>query len=646
MAKNKNNTRNPASPLFKRLTRMLSGPIVNYRTQVARQEKRADLDKYRYRFRSMSGQEFKRHDSNMSQNYNLFTSAAFRNQNRAERYTDFEQMEYMPEIATALDIYADEMTTSNEYDRLLNIDCLNHEIKTILESLFYDVLNIEFNCFGWARSMCKYGDFFLYMDIDEKTGITSVIGMPNNEVERLEGMDESNPNYVQYQWNGAGMTFENWQVAHFRILGNDRYNPYGTSVLDPARRIWRQLTLLEDAMIAYRVVRAPERRIFKIDVGNIPPQDIPQYMEKVKTEMKRNSLVNANTGRVDLRYNPLSLEEDYFIPMRGGVGSDITSLAGAASLNDIEDVKYLRDKLFAAIKIPQSYLTNLEGGAEDKTTLAQKDIRFARTIHRLQRSLVSELEKMAIVHLYTLGFRGQDLLGFKITLNNPSRLAELQQLEYMKTKFETATSVPEGTFSKRWVASNILGMSDSEFLRNQRETFYDRKYQQSLESIVDEDAEAEALGGDLGGGGDLGDGLGLDDDALDLGADDAGGAEAEEEDVLLSTPGRREDNPTRHEGAAYKKVDVDKRRGSANRHSQGPMKRELKRMVRGPEAGSTSRTKFPGRVGIPDLKSLVGLEEKIKPIYTRDERILFENTTKVRLLVDQMEKKGDREDEA
>ena len=150
--------------------------------------------------------------------------------------------------------------------------------------------------------------------------------------------------------------------------------------------------------------------------------------------MKRNSLVNASTGRVDLRYNPLSLEEDYFIPVRGGVGSEITSLPGAKSLDDIDDVKYMRDKLFAAIKIPQSYLTNLEGGTEDKTTLAQKDIRFARTIHRLQRSLVSELEKMAIVHLYTLGFRGQDLLGFKITLNNPSRLAELQQLEYIKQR--------------------------------------------------------------------------------------------------------------------------------------------------------------------------------------------------------------------
>ena len=417
---NERNTRNPAAPLFKRLTRLLSGPIVNYRAQIARQEKRGDLDKYRNRFRSMSGQEFKRHDNNLSQNYNLFTSAVFRNQNRAERYIDFEQMEYMPELASALDIYADEMTTSNEYDRMLNISCINQEIKIILEALFYDVLNIEFNCFGWARSMCKYGDFFMYLDVDEKMGVTSVIGMPNNEVERLEGQDTTNPNYIQYQWNGAGMTFENWQVAHFRILGNDRHAPYGTSVLDPARRIWRQLTLLEDAMIAYRVVRAPERRVFKIDVGNIPPQDIAQYMEKVKTEMKRNSVVDATTGRVDLRYNPLSLEEDYFIPMRGGVGSDIVSLPGAKSLDDIEDVKYMRDKLFSAIKIPQAYLTNLEGDAEDKTTLAQKDIRFARTIQRLQRSVVTELEKIGIVHLYTLGYRGEDLISFDLTLNNPS----------------------------------------------------------------------------------------------------------------------------------------------------------------------------------------------------------------------------------
>ena len=644
MANNSRNTRNNASPLFKRLTRLLSGPIVNFRAQQARQDQRNNLDKYRYRFRSMSGQEFKRADNNMSQNYNLFTSAAFRNQNRSERYQDFEQMEYMPEIASALDIYADEMTTSNEYDKMLDITCLNLEIKTILNSLFYEVLNLDFNAFGWARSMVKYGDFFLYLDIDEKMGVTSVIGLPNNEVERLEGQDSSNPNYVQYQWNGAGMTFENWQVAHFRILGNDKYSPYGTSCLDPARRIWRQLVLLEDAMIAYRVVRAPERRMFKIDVGNIPPQDVAQYMEKVKTEMKRNSLVDANTGRVDLRYNPLSLEEDYFIPMRGGVGSDIQSLPGAASLNDIEDVKYLRDKLFAAIKIPQAYLTNLEGGNEDKSTLAQKDIRFARTIHRLQRSIVAELEKMAIVHLYTLGYRGQDLLSFKITLNNPSRLAELQQLEYMKTKFDTATGVPEGVYSKRWVARNILGMTDTEFLRNQRETYYDRKYQQSLEALAEQDAMADAGGEGLGDlGGDMG---GLD----DLGGEELGGAELggeapAEETPLLATPGRREDNPTRHQGAPHIKKKVDNRVGSAEKHSSGPFRRELRRAVKGPEAGSTSRTLHPGKTTLAALRSNIGLEEENRPTYTNDETTLFENTTKVTRLVEAMERSEAKKNE-
>ena len=654
MANNTRNTRNNASPLFKRLTRLLSGPIVNFRAQQARQDQRNNLDKYRYRFRSMSGQEFKRADNNMSQNYNLFTSAAFRNQNRAERYVDFEQMEYMPEIASALDIYADEMTTSNEYDKMLDITCLNLEIKTILNSLFYEVLNLDFNAFGWARSMCKYGDFFLYLDIDEKMGVTSVIGLPNNEVERLEGQDSSNPNYVQYQWNGAGMTFENWQVAHFRILGNDRHPPYGTSVLDPARRIWRQVVLLEDAMIAYRVVRAPERRIFKIDVGNIPPQDVAQYMEKVKTEMKRNQLVDATTGRVDLRYNPLSLEEDYFIPMRGGVGSDITSLPGAKSLDDIEDVKYMRDKMFAAIKIPQSYLTNLEGDTEDKTTLAQKDIRFSRTIQRLQRSIISELEKIAVVHLYTLGFRGEDLLSFDLKLNNPSRLAELQQLEYLRTKFDTANAIPEGTYSKRWVAQNILGLSDDEYLRNQRETFHDRKYQQALEAVTEQGAE-DALGGDLGGGD-----LGGDDLGGDLGGDDLGGGDegGGDDSPLLTAPGRREDmteadDVNHYEKSSYKTV--QKRGGDRRRHDRsGPTSRNIKNTAipEAPRLG-TNRARSPGRVRVRDLgigkmdfKSLVGLEEQKSSIYTSAETTLLEDTKKVRRLVEQLESTEVETDEA
>ena len=166
-------------------------------------------------------------------------------QSRLTRYSDFDQMEYTPELASALDIFADEMTTFNVYNKMLKIQCPDEEIKQILETLFYKVLNLEFNLFGWSRTMCKYGDFYLYLDLDAEMGIKNVIGLPSREIERLEGEDKNNPNYIQFQWNSAGVTFENWQVAHFRILGNDKFAPYGTSVLDSSRRIWRQLTLLE-----------------------------------------------------------------------------------------------------------------------------------------------------------------------------------------------------------------------------------------------------------------------------------------------------------------------------------------------------------------------------------------------------------------
>ena len=182
--------------------------------------------------------------------------------------------------------------------------------------------------------------------------------------------------------NSANMTFENWQIGHFRVLGNDRYAPYGTSVLEPARRIWRQLTLLEDAMMAYRIVRSPERRVFYIDIGNIAPQDVEQYMERVKTTMKRNQIVDSKTGRVDLRYNPMSIDEDYFIPVRANNNTRVENLPGGTYTGDIDDVKYLRDKLFSALKVPASYLSRAEGADEDKATLAQKDIRIARTIQR------------------------------------------------------------------------------------------------------------------------------------------------------------------------------------------------------------------------------------------------------------------------
>ena len=211
---NRNNNRNPDSLLFKALTRLLSGPLTTHQRQNPRQLKRWQLDKYK--FQSAGGLSFKKSSYGMGAFDNAFGNASS-NMARAERYVDFDQMEYMPEIASALDIYADEMTVSSPLQNLLNISCPNEEIKEILNTLFYSTLNIEFNLFGWCRSMCKYGDYFLYLDVDEKLGLKSVIGLPTSEVERLEGEDKTNPSYVQFQWNSGGLTFENWQISHFRI---------------------------------------------------------------------------------------------------------------------------------------------------------------------------------------------------------------------------------------------------------------------------------------------------------------------------------------------------------------------------------------------------------------------------------------------
>ncbi len=489
MADKKRNPKPEQSQLFRSLTRLFSGPLSDYKTQSTLRYRRKDLDKLK--FTSASGQTFKKKSYNP---FEAIQSNIMMNQSRAERYSDFDQMEYMPEIASALDIYADEMTTSNQFRNVLHIDSPNNEIKELLHALYYDVLNIEQNLYGWCRTMVKFGDFFLYLDLDDELGVKNVLGLPSPEVERLEGEDESNPKYIQYQWNSGGITFENWQIAHFRVNGQDKYAPYGTSILEPARRIWRQLTLLEDAMMAYRIVRAPDRRIFYIDVGAIDPKEVEQYMQKVMTQMKRNQIVDPNTGRVDLRYNPLSIDEDYYIPVRGGTSNTkIDTLNGASYNGGIDDVKYLRDKLFSALKIPQSYLARGENATEDKSTLAQKDIRFARTIQRLQRIIVKELEKIGMIHLFTLGYRNEDILKFKLSLNNPSKIAELQEMEHLKSKIDLLTVAKDTGLSRRWLFKNIMSFSDEEFIRNQRDLFFDKASLQMLET-----PSAEGGGGAAG----------------------------------------------------------------------------------------------------------------------------------------------------
>ena len=408
-----------------------------------------------------------------------------------------------PELAAAMDIYADETVAQDDKGRVLHIYSDNEKIKEILEDLFYNTLNVEFNLRSWARNLVKYGDFFLYNDVSPQHGVINAFPIPVNEVEREENYDPNDPFAVRYRWVTLGnRTLENWEVTHFRLLGNDMFLPYGSSIIEPARRIWRQLILIEDAMLVYRVVRAPERRVFYIDVANIPPENVPMYVEEQRKNLRTNQVVDRATGRLDLRYAPLSIEDDYFIPVRGSEsGTKIDTLAGGANAAAVEDVAYIQKKLFAALKIPRAYL-GYDEMLSSKATLAQEDIRFSRTINVIQKVLIAELNKLAIIHLYANGFDSEELQNFTLHLSNPSTVAQQQKLELWRAKFEIAGSIPEGMGSKEFARKKIWGLTDEEISEIDEQRYKEKIVDQEIEAAKPEgESEGDAEGGDEGGGG-------------------------------------------------------------------------------------------------------------------------------------------------
>jgi len=437
------------SSLFSRLTQLFrSGPIVKRRVRNFKQPTA-----------SSAVEVFRRAHSDVYNN----TLSAYGSFDRMSRYSDFSEMEGTPEIASALDIYSEETVSPDEKGRVIHIYSENRKVQELLENLFYDILNVEFNLVMWVRNLCKYGDFFLFNDVSPEFGVIAAYPISISEMEREEGFDPEDPMAVRFRWVTQGnQLLENWQISHFRLLGNDAFLPYGSSVLESARRIWRQLILIEDAMLVYRVIRAPERRVFYIDVGNVPPEDVSNYLEQAQTSLKRNQVVDRDDGRVDLRYNPMSVDEDYFLPVRGGEsGTRIDTLAGGQNTAAIEDVEYIQKKLFAALKIPRAYL----GYDEDvgaKATLAQEDIRFSRSIQRIQKTVISELNKIAMIHLFCHGYEGDELVDFELKLSNPSTIAQQQKLELIRARFEIAGTVPEGTVNRGWIQKNVLGLTDEE----------------------------------------------------------------------------------------------------------------------------------------------------------------------------------------
>jgi hypothetical protein len=494
---------NSSRSLFRRLTRLFrSGPVVKRKVANFEQNKKTS---------SLSMQAFKK---NQSQAYSSAMSA-YGAYDRMARYSDFSEMEYTPEIAGALDIYAEETAAADEQGKLLHIYSDNSQIKKLLEELFYDTLNVEFNMTAWVRNLVKYGDFFLFNDVDPKYGVINTFPLPIAEIEREEGFDPKDPMAVRFRWVTQGnQILENWQITHMRLLGNDAFLPYGSSVLEPARRIWRQMILLEDAMMVYRIVRAPARRAFYIDVGNVPPEEIPNYMEQAQTSLKKSSIIDRDTGRVDLRYNPLSIDEDYFIPVRGSEsGTKIGEVGGQTVAGEgVTDVEYIQKKLFAALKVPKAYL-GYEEGLGSKATLSQQDIRFARSIARIQRTVLAEMNKLAIIHLYCNGYSGEDLLDFNLQLSTPSTISQIQKLELVKNRFETAATITgvAGMVDRKWIQKNILKLSDEELRAIKAGLINDKQQDLQIEAtqLDTPPEEAAAEGGGEGGG-----------DAFDLGGEE------------------------------------------------------------------------------------------------------------------------------
>ena len=536
--------------LFGRLKKMFSTDVI-VRNVGGKKLKIIDTDEIQYatdrnslrdRFNRLRSSTYNLHNRDMSMAYQA---------SRLELFRDYDVMDMDPIIASALDIYSDECLVPSEYGKVLTIKSNNENIKKILENLFYDILNVEFNMWSWTRNMCKYGDFFLRLEISPEYGVFLVHPISPYELTRIEGSDPKNLNYVKYQHDGmgGGMEYENFEIAHFRLLSDSNFLPYGKSMIEPARRVWKQLSLMEDAMLIHRIMRAPEKRIFSIDVGNIPPADIDATMQKIMGQVKKMPYIDERTGDYNLRFNLNNMVEDFYLPVRGSdSGTKIDTLPGM-EFTGIDDLEYVRNKMMAALKIPKAFL-GYEEGLSGKATLAAEDVRFSRTIGRIQRILVSELTKIAIVHLYVQGYQDSSLVDFELELSNPSTIFEQEKLEIWKNKINLSTDMMESTmFSRNWIYENVFKLSEDEIEYIKKDVVQDKKDVWRFKQIEEEGSDPAFAsseegggggGGDMGGGGgelpDLGGGEDSGGGGGDSGGENAGGLPPLEEEKNADEP--------------------------------------------------------------------------------------------------------------
>ena len=468
--------------LFGRLRRLFSNDIV-VRNIGGRELKIADVNQIqttgRYQTNSLVDRFSRLYIYN---NKNIFNPNLNYQTLRIQLYSDYEAMDTDPLIASTLDIIADEATVKNDQGEILQIQSSDENIQRVLYNLFYDVLNIEFNLWSWTRQMCKYGDFFLKLEISEKFGIYNVLPYTVYHMVRREGEDPENPAKVIFQLDPDGLAssqhpnylpkrkndrrvvdFDNYEVAHFRLISDTAYLPYGRSYIEPARKIFKQVTLMEDAMLIHRIMRAPEKRMFYINVGNVPPNEVEQFMQKTMNQMKKTPYVGED-GQYNLCFNMQNMMEDFYLPVRGGDTSTRIETTKGLDYDGTNDVDYLLKKMFAALKVPKAYF-GYEGELSGKATLAAEDIRFARTVERIQKIMESELTKIALVHLYSQGFSGESLTNFEIKLTTPSIIFEQEKIALLKEKVDLAAQMKDSKlFSSDYIYEKIFDLSEDKYM--------------------------------------------------------------------------------------------------------------------------------------------------------------------------------------
>ena len=421
-------------------------------------------------------------------------------------YREADMMDLFPEIGAALDIYMEEATYIKPNGMMINVTSKSERIKSILEDLIYNRLSADIIFPMITRSTVKYGNTFMLLNITEDNGIIGWKQLPVYEMQRFEnGMDNPYssgfanvanidvdlPDSTKFIWVGKNefTPYRNWQIAHFRLLYDSLYLPYGVSALNKARRHWRMLSMMEDMMLMYRLERSVERRVFKVNVGGIDEQDVPAYMDEVANEFKRTPIVDPLTGQLDLRRNIMSQMDDYFIPVRDTSDpTSIDNLAAGNNLTAMDDIKFVQNKLCTALRVPKSFL-NFEDTTGDGKNLSLLDVRFTKTINRVQQMMIMELTKVCIIHLYLLGFE-DDLTNFSLTMNNPSSQAEMMELDNLSKKIEMAKSAvadPGGglpLYSITRAQKEILGWSDKQISDNLEELRLEKALAAELEKTA------------------------------------------------------------------------------------------------------------------------------------------------------------------